>query len=106
MSGVTVGHGAVIGAQAVVAKNVPPYAIVAGNPARLLRLRFSEEHIRRLLAVAWWDWSEEAVLAAAPRLLSGDIEAFLVWAERSRGNPDEHDGLAHVANSLEFGEDR
>lgn len=80
-SGVTIADGAVVGAHAVVTKDVPAYGIVAGNPARLIRTRFSEQIIERLRRVAWWNWSEEAVNAAIPLILSHDIELFLRHAE-------------------------
>lgn len=61
LSGVTIGDGAVVGAFSVVAKDVHPYSIVAGNPARMLRLRFSEEQIDQLLKIKWWDWPPEKI---------------------------------------------
>jgi virginiamycin A acetyltransferase len=61
LSGVEIGDGAIIGAMAVVAKNVEPYSIVAGNPARLIRKRFDEETIRKLLEIRWWDWPAEKI---------------------------------------------
>jgi len=61
LSGVTVGHGAVLAAGCVVTKNVPPYAVVAGNPAKILRYRFSEDKITNLMENPWWDWSEEKI---------------------------------------------
>ncbi len=82
LSGVTVGDGAVVGARAVVGKDVPPYAIVAGNPAVVVRLRFDPATIERLLRIRWWDWPEVRVRAALPLMLSSDIGAFLAWAER------------------------
>jgi chloramphenicol O-acetyltransferase type B len=81
LSGVTVGDGAVIAARAVVSRNVPPYGIVAGNPATLVRYRFAPETIDRLIKTAWWTWSPERVEAAVPSLLSTDIMAFLQAAE-------------------------
>ena len=77
MSGVTIGHGAVIAARSVVTKDVPPYAIVGGNPAALLRYRFDEATITGLLAIRWWDWPLERILEAAPQLMGADVAAFV-----------------------------
>jgi acetyltransferase-like isoleucine patch superfamily enzyme len=68
MSGVKIGNGAVVGAQAVVAKDIPAYAIVVGNPAKVVRYRFKPETIERLLELSWWDW-ESAKIAANLELL-------------------------------------
>jgi carbonic anhydrase/acetyltransferase-like protein (isoleucine patch superfamily) len=84
MSGVTIGDGAVIGAGAVIAKNVPPYTIMVGNPAKALRTRFAPEIIDKLLAIRWWDWPEERIRAAAGMLQSPDIEAFIKAVEERR----------------------
>jgi acetyltransferase-like isoleucine patch superfamily enzyme len=77
LSGVTVGDGAVIGARALVTKDVPPYAVVAGNPARQVKLRFSPQQVSRLQALAWWNWSDERIAASLPLMLSQRIEEFL-----------------------------
>jgi hypothetical protein len=61
--GVHIGHGAVVGARSVVFSDVPDYAVVAGNPAKLVRYRFSDAVVRRLLRIAWWDWPDEVVRA-------------------------------------------
>lgn len=84
MSGVTIGDGAVVGARALVTRDVPPYGIVSGNPATLIRHRFAPEIIERLLAVAWWTWDAQRIEAAVPHLLSGDIQAFLDAAESGK----------------------
>lgn len=77
LSGVTVGDGAVLAAKSVVTKNVPPYAIVAGNPARFIRYRFDAQTIDQLLKIRWWDWSEKKIDEAMPLLSSSDLAQFL-----------------------------
>lgn len=61
MSGVTIGNGAVIGAGSIVTKDVPPYAVVVGNPARILKYRFSDEVIEKIQSSEWWNWSDEMI---------------------------------------------
>lgn len=75
--GVTIGDGAIVAANAVVTKDVPPYAIVGGNPAKLLRYRFSDEIIEGLMKIKWWEWSDEKVDANLHLIMSEDIETFV-----------------------------
>jgi len=77
LSGVTIGDGAVIGAGSVVASDVPSYAIVAGNPAHVLRYRFDEETIKKLLKIRWWDWPDEKVKENIHLICNAAVGAFI-----------------------------
>lgn len=74
MSNVKIGHGAVIGTRCIVSKDVQPYEIVVGAPQKVLRKRFTDEQIEKLLKLAWWDFPEEEVLKIAPLLMSNNLE--------------------------------
>lgn len=78
MSGVTVGDGAVIAANSCVTSDVAPYAIVGGNPSVLIRRRFDESTVERLLEIRWWEWSDERIAASVDLLCSDDIGRFLI----------------------------
>lgn len=73
MPGVKIGDGAIIGAYAVVTKDVEPYSIVVGNPARVVKKRFSDEIIRELLAISWWNWQYEKITRNIKAIVGADI---------------------------------
>ena len=76
MAGVTIGDGAIIGTRAVVTKDVEPYSIVGGVPAKEIRKRFTPEEITRLLELQWWNWPIEKIRNSIPDIQSGNLEAL------------------------------
>jgi len=76
MPGIKIGDGAVIGSRALVTKNVEPYSIIGGNPAKLIRKRFPEDEISLLLEMKWWDWEDDLLKNAMPILCSGNIKTL------------------------------
>ena len=77
MSGITIGDGAIIGAGSTVTKDVPPFAIVAGNPGRIVKYRFTEEQIEKLLQISWWNWEEDKIRYNALLMWSNNIDEFI-----------------------------
>lgn len=85
MPGIRIGDGAVIGTRALVTRDVEPYAIVGGNPAKVIRKRFDDQLIGLLLEMRWWDWSDEQLHDAMPLLTSGEVEGLhRHWLENIR----------------------
>jgi len=79
LSGVTIGHGAIVAAGAIVTRDVAPFAVVGGNPCKFIRWRFEEDVREELLQAAWWDWPMEEVKTVARTLCSSDMPAFLSY---------------------------
>jgi len=77
LSGIKIGDGAVVGTKSVVTQSIPPYAIVFGNPANILRYRFDQETINKLLEIAWWNWDDKKIVEFLPYLLNPDIRDFV-----------------------------
>ncbi len=87
LSGVTVGDGAAIAGYSLVVKDVPPYTIVGGNPAKVIRRRFPDDQIDALLRIAWWTWSLDKIIEEVPALQSGDIAGFIERFDPIRAHP-------------------
>jgi acetyltransferase-like isoleucine patch superfamily enzyme len=77
LSGVTIGDGAAIGACSLVIKDIPPYAIGAGNPVQIIRYRFDEETIKTLLRIRWWDWPDQQIREKIHHICSPSIDEFI-----------------------------
>lgn len=77
MSGVNIGNGAVIGSNSTITKDVPPYAIVVGNPGKIVKYRFSEKQIESLLKISWWDWTEDRIKTEAMNMWSNNVDEFI-----------------------------
>ena len=81
LPGVHIGHGAVIGSRALITKDVEPYTIVGGNPAKSIKKRFSEKEIAMLLEINWWDWPLDKIKHAMPLLCSANIAELYQFAQ-------------------------
>ena len=77
MPGVRIGNGAIIASGSVVVDDIPDYAIAGGNPARVIRLRYSDADVSRLLALAWWDWPSEHITEHIRTIMSGSIDELI-----------------------------
>jgi acetyltransferase-like isoleucine patch superfamily enzyme len=81
INGVTIGHGALVGAYSVVRESIPPYAIVHGNPAVVIKFRFTQEQIQYLLQVQWWNWTDDEIFDMP---LTRDFDNFVIYVNKIR----------------------
>jgi acetyltransferase-like isoleucine patch superfamily enzyme len=84
MSGVTIGDGAVIACDSHVVKNIEPYSIVGGNPAKFIKYRFNTEQIEKLLEIKWWNWDDEKINRYTPLLCNQNIDRFIEEALKEK----------------------
>ena len=100
LGGVHIGNGAVVGTSAVVSRNVPAYAIVAGNPARVIKYRFDKETIRKLQKIRWWNWSLEKIQSSFPLMHDPKKFADTYYSEALETN--SHDKLAQSLRNFKY----
>ena len=84
LPGITIGDGAIIGTRALITKDVEPYTIVGGNPAKVIRKRFSDDKIAMLLEMKWWLWPLEDLKQVMTLLTTGDIDALYTWWKENK----------------------
>lgn len=84
MSGVTIGDGAIIGARTIVTKDVQPYSVVVGAPMRFLRYRYTNDVVKKLLEIKWWNWSDENIKENSDLLNSKNIQEFIEQYENKK----------------------
>lgn len=101
MSGVTIHDGAVVAATSTVTKDVPPYAVVGGNPARVLKYRFDEQTIHKLQEIRWWNWNSTK-LSEARELLVGNIQEFVNRYYQPEPTPQKPDAIRTEAGNIQY----
>lgn len=89
MNGVTIGNGAIIAARAVVVKDVPAYSIVAGNPAKVVKMRFDDKTIERLQKIAWWNWDIEKINKHLKLICNLDVDKLELALEEYKDRPSQ-----------------